>query len=905
MSGRTLAHYEILEKLGEGGMGVVYKARDTHLDRFVAIKVLPPEKVADPDRKRRFVQEAKAASALNHPNIITIHDIAADAGADFIVMELVAGRALDAVIGRHGLKLAETLKYAVQIADALATAHEAGIIHRDLKPGNVMVTEKGQVKVLDFGLAKLTEVADPAAEATQTLRPEPAPLTEQGAVLGTVSYMSPEQTEGKKVDPRSDIFSFGSLLYEMVTGHRAFAGDSKMSTITAILRDDPKPVSQVGEPVPRELEKIINRCLRKDPDRRLQHMDDVKNLLEELKEESDSGKLLAGAPPAAAARRRFPAIAAALLATAAVAAGAAWWWSRRTPPPPREPELTRLTSDSGLTTDPALSPDGKLLAYASDRAGQGNLDIWVRHVSGGEPVRLTTDPADDHNPTFSPDGSQIAFRSERNPPGVYVLSSLGGGDPRLLVNDGRDPRYSPDGKWIACWVGELTGKSVVHLAPAAGGASRVMEPRPPVYVARFPRWSPDGRSLLFWAQPRNTGGGVDWQVAAVETGDTVKTGAVDLFRQHGLQQFGVGEWWNDHILFSAGVGDSVALWKVSISPKTWQISQPPERLTFGTGREEQPSIAATGRLAFAGLNENIDIWSLSIDPNQARPRGELQRLTEDGAADLEPSISADGKQLVYRTNRGANWDMWLKDLETGRESPLTTDAAADTRPFLAASRVVYARAENQKTSIYLLDLSAGGRPTVPEKLCDQCGFLTDLSADGSMVLLYKVSTRAIVSVAVASRRTTILAQHPKYGLGNPRFSPDGRWIAFHTQPGPVTRQMFVAPVRSDGAPAPEADWIPITDGNGLDRLASWSPDGNVLYWISERDGWRCIAYRRLDPATKKPLGETSYVQHFHGARRSMMQLASTELCRLSIARDKIVFSLAERTGNIWMTELAK
>jgi Tol biopolymer transport system component len=315
-------------------------------------------------------------------------------------------------------------------------------------------------------------------------------------------------------------------------------------------------------------------------------------------------------------------------------------------------------------------------------------------------------------------------------------------------------------------------------------------------------------------------------------------------------------------------------------------------------------MAATGRLAFASLNENIDIWSLPIDPNQARPRGEPERLTEDAAPDLEPSISADGKQLVYATNRAGKRNIWTKNLETGRESPLTADAAVDSRPFIAASRVIYERAENQKTSTYLLDLSAGGRPSIPEKLCDQCGLLADLSADGSKALLYDISTKAIVSVAVASRRKTILAQHPKYGLGNPRFSPDGRWIAFHAAPGPVTRQMFVAPVRSDGAPAPEADWIPITDRHGLDRLASWSADGNVLYWISERDGWRCIAYRRLDPATKKPLGETGYLQHFHGARRSMMYLPFILQCRLSIARDKIVFSLAERTGNIWMTELA-
>jgi serine/threonine protein kinase len=237
MTGQTISHYQVLEKLGEGGMGVVYKALDTHLDRFVAIKVLPPERVADPERKRRFVQEAKAASALNHPNIVTVHDITEDRGIDFIVMEHVAGKTLGQLIPRKGLPLSQTLKYAVQIADALAKAHAKGIVHRDLKPTNIMVTDDGLVKVLDFGLAKLTEPLAPDEFApTRTMRAGEGPKTEEGTIVGTVAYMSPEQAEGKKVDSRSDIFSFGSLLYEMTTGRRAFQGETRLSTLSAILR---------------------------------------------------------------------------------------------------------------------------------------------------------------------------------------------------------------------------------------------------------------------------------------------------------------------------------------------------------------------------------------------------------------------------------------------------------------------------------------------------------------------------------------------------------------------------------------------------------------------------------------------------------------------------------------------
>src|SRR5262249_28634970 len=268
-------------------MGVVYKARDTHLDRPVAIKVLPADKVADPDRKRRFVQEAKAASALNHANIITIHDISSSDGVDFIVMEYVEGKALDELIPPKGMRPAQALKYAVQIADALATAHGAGIIHRDLKPSNVMVTDQGRVKILDFGLAKLLEPADSSADAaTLTARP----MTEEGTVMGTVAYMSPEQAEGRKIDGRSDIFSFGAVLYEVLTGRKPFTGDSRLAMLTKILNEDPTPPGQLVAAIPPESEKIILRCLRKDPARRYQTMADLKVALEDVQEESDSGR---------------------------------------------------------------------------------------------------------------------------------------------------------------------------------------------------------------------------------------------------------------------------------------------------------------------------------------------------------------------------------------------------------------------------------------------------------------------------------------------------------------------------------------------------------------------------------------------------------------------------------------
>jgi serine/threonine protein kinase len=351
MVGRTILHYQFLEKLGAGGMGEIYKAQDTRLNRFVAIKVLTIGAVGDPDRRRRFIQEAQAASALNHPNIITIHDIVSEGGTDFMVMEFVSGKTLVDLIPKGGLRVSQVLKYSVQMADALQAAHNAGIVHRDLKPGNVMVTDSGLVKVLDFGLAKLTDrgpltTLSGPNDATQTIAE--APLTVEGSIIGTVSYMSPEQAQGKKVDTRSDIFSYGVVLYEMVTGARAFEGDSTLTTLSAILRDEVRPVAELAPEAPPQLELVIQRCLRKSPDDRWQTMKDVQMALAALKHESDSGMLHRARlmePPThpssvknQSAKRKGvpgPVLAGALVGLIALIAigGSAWWKHHKAPPP--------------------------------------------------------------------------------------------------------------------------------------------------------------------------------------------------------------------------------------------------------------------------------------------------------------------------------------------------------------------------------------------------------------------------------------------------------------------------------------------------------------------------------------------------------------------------------------------
>ena len=407
-------------------MGVVYKARDTRLNRSVAIKVLPADKVSDPERKRRFIQEARAASALNHPNIITLYDIGSESGIDFIVMEYVAGKTLDQRIPRKGMRLNEALKLAIQIADALAKAHSAGIIHRDLKPTNVMVTEDGVVKVLDFGLAKLTELV--ATEGTTRTR---LSQTEEGMIVGTLSYMSPEQAEGKKVDARSDIFSFGALLYEMVSGQKAFEGDSKLSTLAAILNQEPKPISQLVADVPPDLEKIINRCLRKDPGRRFQHMGDVKVELEELKEDSGSSTL-AGTPPAVRPARRMWVGAGAALVVVAVAV-AVWLFRGSDIKPAAAPEVVPLTSYAGFERSPSFSPDGNQVAFSWNGEKQDNFDIYVKLIGSPTPVRLTTDPADDLSPAFSPDGRSIGFVRVSKEHATFIVIPAIGGPERIVA----------------------------------------------------------------------------------------------------------------------------------------------------------------------------------------------------------------------------------------------------------------------------------------------------------------------------------------------------------------------------------------------------------------------------------------------------------------------------------------
>jgi eukaryotic-like serine/threonine-protein kinase len=783
--GQTISHYRVVEKLGEGGMGVVYKARDTRLDRFVAIKVLPTEAVADTERKQRFMQEAKAASSLNHPNIITIYDIGQAEGVDFISMECVVGKTLDRLIPRGGMRLNEALKCAVQIADALARAHSAGIIHRDLKPGNIMVNEHGLVKVLDFGLAKLTEPTPcDDNDSTRTMRP----ATEEGRIVGTVSYMSPEQAEGKKVDARSDIFSFGSVLYEMVTGGQAFHGDTKASTLAAILKDNPRPASQLVDGLPREVERLISRCLRKDVSQRCQHMDDVKLTLQELKEESDSGVLTTVASPY---RKLGSRIRWALITVAALAIATVGVWLVRSKHGLLEAQLVTvpLTSYQGNQAWPSFSPDGAQVAFAWDGEKEDNWDIYVKQIGVEPPYRLTNDPATDYSPAWSPDGRLIAFLRDVSPGKTAImLIPQRGGTERILAQVDRSAEtlpyggylsWTPDSKWL---VGSTSGTGQhgggLHLYSTETGEQRQLTNPPREEIGDMsPAVSPDGRSLVFsrvspdlfnvslWLLHLGEGYTPQGNEERVQTGNMTNAGAAWL---PGSREF----------VFSSATGTDSGIWRVAASKGAI-----PRRINLDATNTVAPAVSQLGnRLAFASTKWDLNIWRVDLKAPGQQP-GKPTRFVASTQIDAYPAYSRDGRRIAFMSERSGTSEIWICDSDGSRAMQLTSFGGA---------------------ALYGASWSPDGQSiamTVAQK-----GLKEDIYVIG-------------INGGVPRRMTTDPAED-KW----PYWSNDGKWIYFSST---RTGREEIWKMPSNGGEA-----VQLTRNSG--DLPQESPDGRSLYYMK---GW--------------------------------------------------------------------
>jgi serine/threonine protein kinase len=884
MVGETILHYRIVEKIGAGGMGVVYKAENLRLKRFVALKFLLPDLTRDEFAKQRFMQEAQAASALDHANICTIHEIdETSEGQLLLVMAYYDGETLKQSIERCPFAVGEALDIAIQIAQGLARAHESGIVHRDIKPANVMVTSRGEVKILDFGLAELSG---------QTK------IARTGIRFGTVAYMSPEQARGEDADASTDVWAFGVMLYEMLTGRLPFEGEHQHVVLNAIEHNRLKPIAELREGIPEEINRIVGRSLEKSREARYASAVD---LMEDLVAYKTAQSRSAVALPVRPGVLRWPKALAATAIVLVVALGMTFLPYKHAEPT----GLVRLTSDSGLTMTPALSADGRLIAYASDRSGEGNLDIWVQQMGTSEATRITHGPADAYAPAFSPDGKSIAFRSERDGGGIYEVS-IWGGEPRLVASFGRRPRYSPDGKWMAYWIGTETASSQSHWLPpqnakiyvvsAATGSAQQL--RPEFAAAGYPIWAPDSQHILFLGNrgPEFQETDNDWWVTSIDGRALVETGVRDAFRGVGTAVSQAPETWTADggaVIVSALVDDTWNLWRVPVSTRDWRLSGAPRRLTFGTIMDVQPSVAGDA-LVFASLQGSLDIWSLPVDARQASATGSLKRLTDDAFAHNQPVVSSDGRQLAFSSFRSGKTEIRVKDLGTGKEAVVSSPLEQVRNPSFSPDRssLLFRAYEKPFWDAYLLSLNDGRS----ERLCEGC---TDYgwSSDGKRVLLAGTRFQRVSILDLDSKQRTPLLDHPTYLLFNPRFGPDNRWVLFNaTKQG--WSQIFVAPVGN--SMVPESEWIPITEGP-WDDLPRWSPDGNLVYFVSERDGFRCVWAQRLD-TRKHPTGHAIPVFHAHEARRSMATVGIGDL-GLSVARDKVVFNLSERTGNIWTVRL--
>jgi Tol biopolymer transport system component/tRNA A-37 threonylcarbamoyl transferase component Bud32 len=849
MIGETLRHYRIEAKLGAGGMGVVYRALDTHLDRSVAVKVLPSTAVANADRRARFSQEAKSASALSNRHIVTIFDI--DTGqvdgqpVDFIAMEYVAGKTLDRLIGRKGIRLNDALRYAIQIADGLVAAHNAGIVHRDLKPANVIVNENGEVKILDFGLAKLTEAEEPDVFAlTQSVHVDAVLRTEAGTIIGTVAYMSPEQADGHPVDARSDIFSFGAVLYEMVTGKRAFMGDSKLSTLASVLHSDPVPPSQLGPAIPRDVERIIGRCLRKDPQRRWQSMADIKVALEDVLEELEAGKLgmAAGGAVVVPSRRSIRIFLWPAVIVLALLAGvyAGWRFLR-----PVQPTFERLTYRRGEIPSAKFSPDGRTVVFSAQWANEPTNIFSMRPGSR------------EYRPLDLPEGRILAISATgemaillgpttNGTAGTLARVPLSGGAPREILENVNDADWSPDGSTLA-------------VSRTVGGKNRIEYPigtvryendgRVPVLL----RVSPKGDLIAFFEHDNDVG---DYTVTVLDMSGKKRA------LSRGWQALGGLAWspGGDEIWFGgAKAGGEPALRAVTLSGKERLVVETPaSMLVDDIARDHKVLVTVVdtrlGISALApGAKQESDlswfdasrVYDISADGKtilfvelsygQARNPAIYLRKTDGSQAvrlgdGNRPVLSPDGKFVACILNNGPRTELSLLPTGPGEARVFSTPGMHYERVewFPDGEKLLFTGNEpNRPLRTYLQD-TRGGAPT---PLTPEGTPAMHVSPDGKYLTAVVAGKLNLIPIGGGAPRPAVDVQA---GESVVRWSADGRSLFLRQNEGLTAVKIG----RLDLASGREEPWKELKPADPVGVQVAqvvMTPDGNAYAYSFQRD----------------------------------------------------------------------
>jgi eukaryotic-like serine/threonine-protein kinase len=885
-TGTRLGPYEIVAPLGVGGMGEVYRARDSRLGREVALKVLPEELSADSDRLARFEREARSASALNHPHIVTVYDVGRADSLSYIAMELVDGRTLRELLAKGPLSAKRMLSIAAQAADALAKAHSAAIVHRDLKPENVMVSKDGFVKILDFGLAKL--VAAPVTE-TGTRAPTAIEATRPGVVLGTVGYMSPEQARGVEVDFRSDQFSFGSILYEMASGRRAFQKDSAPETMAAIIREEPEALSRATPASPAPYRWIVERCLAKDPDERYASTRDLSrelaDLRDHLSEVEGSRATAAATGPARRIRPSRLLLGASVFAALALGLLAGRWLAR---PEPTEPSILRPLTYSGHDSSPAVSPDGQTVAFTSDR--DGTARIWLKQLAGGGEAALTS--GDDDFPRFSPDGAAILFvRREGGSSALYRTATLGG-EPRKLAEEVMAGDWSPDGKRIAFVRWKVRGAqtdTVLGTVAADGSQPRKVATFPNGILVH-PRWSPDGKTIAATAVAGLAGApssillvdaadGSSRQLASALsigilssvawTGDgreivyaqaesvvgTMTASPARIFRQRIDSGRPRAIFWspsNGAVLDVLGSGALVFdirsprenLREISVDPGKGLLGA--ERwLTRGNSTDRQPAYSPDGEWVVFSSNRsgNLDLWKVS------RKSGAVRRLTDDAAEDWDPGFSPDGKNLLWSSKRSGNFEIWIAESDGSGARQLTRDGLDAENPMATRDGqwVLYASGNPSKPGVWKIRPDGSGAQRIvsgfhllaePSPDGQHVAYVTNTNRfGGSIIHVSRVSDGSPVPFEVAASGQTFV--NIGVLIGRMRWMPDGRSIVYvgMNQRGEtgLYRQEFapglrIAPQRALGGFDPEnaTESFAISPDGACVTIAGWEQISSVV-----------------------------------------------------------------------------